>query len=75
MKQGTKPRQALPGIIESLGGGRPKRYLEKISRAYLKKKRILSIGILIPDWAELGDDKGKKESGNGREDQGAWKGA
>ena len=30
---------------------------------------------MIPDWAELGDDKGKKESGNGREDQGAWKGA
>ena len=38
MKQGTKPRQALPGIMESLGGGRPKRYLEKISITYLNKK-------------------------------------
>jgi len=43
MKQGINPRQALPGIMESLGGGRPKRYLIGPSLVMTKERRKVAM--------------------------------
>ena len=66
--QGRNPRQTLPGIQESFGGGRPNMYLAH---------RLISwiIVLLLPNRAQLGYQKGQEESGNGGKEQGTWEGA
>ena len=65
--QGRQPRHALPGIQEPLGGGNPKRYLEQTLGGIF--------WVFPPDWAQLGDEKGKEEGGKSGKKQGAWEGA
>ena len=62
--QGTKPRHAAPGIQDSFGGGRPNRYLGLLCQC--------AFGVLLPDGAQLGNDEGNSEGGNGGQEQGAW---
>ena len=31
--------------------------------------------FMLPDWAQLGDEKGNEECGKSGKDQGAWEGA
>ena len=66
--QGRKPLQVEPGRQEFLGGGNPKKYLQHNSMTLINH-------ILAPDGPHLSDEKRKKESGQGGENQGAGKGA
>ena len=65
--QGRQPRQAVPGIQQPFGEGNPKRYL--------KLTHELAGIFGLPDWAQLGDEKGNEECGKSGKDQGAWEGA